>query len=157
MSIDRVLPSSCSHQTSPFLRPSVKSLPLLTVNERTMHGVLNFIFRMTEHDVLVTGAIKSRIAFLQLLTDCLFSSNHRLAFNLHQLRVDLCDAFVLSALTLEADGVHAVLLATQAMVIQRTLTSRAALLMTHVTHPAELHVALAILHVAARVHPLSGH
>ena len=88
-----------------------------------MHGVLSFISRMTEHDFLVTGAIKSRIAFLQLLIDCLFSSNHRLAFNLHQLQVDLCDAVVLSALTLEADGVHAVLLATQAMVIQRTLTS----------------------------------
>ena len=28
------------------------------VNECTMHGVLRFIPRMTEHDVLVTGAIK---------------------------------------------------------------------------------------------------
>ena len=37
---------------------------------------LSFISRMTEHDVLVTDAIKSHIAFLQLLTDCLFSSNH---------------------------------------------------------------------------------
>ena len=71
-----------------------------------MLGVLSFISRMTEHGDLVTGAIKSRIAFLQLLIDCLFSSNHWLAFNLHQLQVDLCDSVVVCALTLEADGLR---------------------------------------------------
>ena len=36
----------------------VKSFPMLVVNECAMHGVVRFIPRMTEHDALVTGAIK---------------------------------------------------------------------------------------------------
>ena len=56
--VDRVLPSDSSGRTSVLMLLLVKSFPMLIVNECAMHGVLRFIHRTTEYDVLITGVIK---------------------------------------------------------------------------------------------------